>query len=302
MLLFIRCGGQAEGDALLGQGETLHDPQGQGGFCCRQGLVQGGLTLGEGLAFANHGGNVPGVAQGEAMIGQSFGNGEKCGLTFIRQPAGTVPVRTEATEIGAGDFVSMYGDGLVREGCAHGFVVLLHVRDPSCPCPTQGLSPLPWRSQSIMSVLSFLPEGSVHACCVAWNGDGVLISGPPGSGKSELALRLMDVGFDLVADDRVLLDGAVASAPERLAGLIEVRGVGILKTSFVTNATVRLRVCLGEGQPRLPEPCRDPWTGAVMLRLEPGFPGTVARIRAALKACCGTYEWVAGAGENVAET
>lgn len=153
-----------------------------------------------------------------------------------------------------------------------------------------------------MSVLSASSEGSVHASCVAWNGEGVLISGPSGSGKSELALRLMDAGFDLVADDRVMLDGTIASAPERLAGLIEVRGVGILRTPFVINARVRLRVCLGEGQPRLPEPCRDPWTGAVMLRLEPGFPGTVARIRAALKACCGPYEWVAGAGGDVAKT
>ncbi|MCP1273024.1 HPr kinase/phosphatase C-terminal domain-containing protein [Gluconobacter albidus] len=152
-----------------------------------------------------------------------------------------------------------------------------------------------------MSVPPSLSEGSVHASCVAWNGAGVLISGPSGSGKSELALRLMDAGFDLVADDRVLLDGAVASAPARLAGLIEVRGVGILRTPFVTKVPVSLRVCLGQGQPRLPEACRDPWTGAVMLSLEPGFPGTVARIRAALKACCGSYEWVAGAGENVEE-
>ncbi|MFT8808383.1 HPr kinase/phosphorylase [Gluconobacter sp.] len=153
-----------------------------------------------------------------------------------------------------------------------------------------------------MSVLPASPEGPVHASCVAWKGEGVLISGSSGSGKSELALRLMDAGFDLVADDRVLLQGIIASAPERIAGLIEVRGVGILRTPFVIKAPVRLRVCLGEGQPRLPEPCRDPWTGAVMLRLEPGFPGTVARIRAALGACCGPYEWVAGAGGDVAET
>ncbi|MEN3167288.1 HPr kinase/phosphatase C-terminal domain-containing protein [Gluconobacter sp. OJB] len=150
-----------------------------------------------------------------------------------------------------------------------------------------------------MSVSPSLSEDSVHASCVAWNGEAVLISGPPGAGKSELALRLMDAGFDLVADDRVLLEGVVASAPARLAGLIEVRGVGILRTPFVVKATVRLRVCLGQGQPRLPESCRDPWTGAVMLCLEPGFPGTVARIRAALKACCGSYEWVAGAGETL---
>ncbi|EHH67918.1 HPr kinase/phosphorylase [Gluconobacter morbifer] len=143
---------------------------------------------------------------------------------------------------------------------------------------------------------------TIHASCVAWNGMGVLLLGPPGAGKSDLALRLMDAGFQLVADDRVMLDDSVASAPRRLAGLIEVRGVGILRTPFVIKVPVRLKVHLGENGPRLPEPDPEPGSDCVVLRLDPGFPGVVARIRAALRAVDGTYGWVAGAGGDMADS
>lgn len=137
---------------------------------------------------------------------------------------------------------------------------------------------------------------TLHASCVSWRGHGVLICGAPGAGKSTLALGLMEAGFDLVADDRVIVEDSLASAPARLAGMIEVRGVGLLRVPFVTNARVLLRVRLGGPQPRLPEPERDPLTGAVLLSLEPGFPAIVLRVRAALMACCGVYGWIAGAG------
>lgn len=61
---------------------------------------------------------------------------------------------------------------------------------------------------------------------------GVLIVGPSGAGKSDLAFRLMDLGFQLVADDRVVVwtsEGkAYGRAPETLAGLVEARGYGIV--------------------------------------------------------------------------
>ncbi|WP_040850329.1 HPr kinase/phosphorylase, partial [Nitrospirillum viridazoti] len=74
----------------------------------------------------------------------------------------------------------------------------------------------------------------VHATCVSVGGAGVLLRGASGSGKSDLALRLVDAGALLVADDQVALAAdptatlLTATAPERLAGLIEVRGLGIL--------------------------------------------------------------------------
>ena len=60
----------------------------------------------------------------------------------------------------------------------------------------------------------------------------MLIEGPSGSGKSDLALRAIEIGFRLVADDRTLVwasGGALyGRAPAPLGGLIEVRGVGVL--------------------------------------------------------------------------
>ena len=73
----------------------------------------------------------------------------------------------------------------------------------------------------------------VHATCVDVDGMGVLLRGPPGSGKSDLALRLISGGALLVADDRaeaIAVGGQVmVSPPPEIAGLIEVRGLGILR-------------------------------------------------------------------------
>jgi HPr kinase/phosphorylase len=86
----------------------------------------------------------------------------------------------------------------------------------------------------------------------------VLLLGPPGSGKSELLLRLIDRGFVLVADDRVEIDGTKVRAPDALVGLIEVRGVGIVRLPHAASACLRLAVELvsAPGE-RLPEPCRQ---------------------------------------------
>ena len=73
----------------------------------------------------------------------------------------------------------------------------------------------------------------LHATAVAIDGQAVLLDGPPGSGKSDLALRLIDAGGRLVADDQSELsrcgDVLMVSAPAPIAGLIEARGLGILR-------------------------------------------------------------------------
>ncbi len=73
----------------------------------------------------------------------------------------------------------------------------------------------------------------LHATTVAIDGEAVLLRGPPGAGKSDLALRLIDGGAKLVSDDQTLLwrvdDRVLAGAPPDIAGLFEVRGVGIIK-------------------------------------------------------------------------
>ena len=98
----------------------------------------------------------------------------------------------------------------------------------------------------------------VHATTVAIGGRGVLISGPSGSGKSDLALRLIDRGAKLVADDRTIVRaegaGALAFAPETIAGRLEVRGVGILATEQVEGVPLSLCVELGRSVDRLPAP------------------------------------------------
>jgi serine kinase of HPr protein (carbohydrate metabolism regulator) len=105
------------------------------------------------------------------------------------------------------------------------------------------------------------PETSLilHASCVCWRERGILLEGASGSGKSQLALRLLDAGAVLVADDMVALrpgagQGLLASAV-RLAGHIEVRGQGIYRVASAGETSLDLAVQLaGQDPDRLPEP------------------------------------------------
>ncbi len=99
----------------------------------------------------------------------------------------------------------------------------------------------------------------IHATCVAVQGRGLLIVGASGSGKSSLALRMIALGADLVADDRVDLsrdEGAViADAPQRIAGLIEARGIGLLRAAPCGPVALDYVLDMDQTQPaRLPEP------------------------------------------------
>ena len=98
---------------------------------------------------------------------------------------------------------------------------------------------------------------TIHATAVALDGLAVLLLGPSGTGKSDLALRLIDRGWRLVADDRVVLavrgDALWASAPPMIAGLIEVRGVGIMLEPALAQARVVLAIDLAALPERLPD-------------------------------------------------
>ena len=99
---------------------------------------------------------------------------------------------------------------------------------------------------------------TLHASCVAVDGRAVLIEGRSGSGKSDLALRLIDRGATLVSDDYTLLvrdrDRLLAQPPATIAGRIEVRGIGIVELAHVGQVPVALIICLSEEVDRMPEP------------------------------------------------
>jgi HPr kinase/phosphorylase len=100
----------------------------------------------------------------------------------------------------------------------------------------------------------------LHGTCVAIDGRGILLRGPSGSGKSDLALRLMDCGAVLVADDQTRLervdDALLASPPDTLAGLMEVRGLGLVRFSHLERVPLDLVIDLTPSSQveRLPEP------------------------------------------------
>lgn len=102
-----------------------------------------------------------------------------------------------------------------------------------------------------------LPD-TIHATTVAIDGRGVLIAGPSGSGKSDLALRLIDRGAVLVADDRTRVwrdgDRLFAGAPDTISGKLEVRGLGIVEMNWTSDVPVALCVLLDEPPDRLPSP------------------------------------------------
>tara|TARA_R110002049_G_scaffold44333_2_gene129744 strand:- start:2877 stop:3308 length:432 start_codon:yes stop_codon:yes gene_type:complete len=99
----------------------------------------------------------------------------------------------------------------------------------------------------------------VHASCVAIAGRGVLILGPSGAGKSTLALQLIALGATLVADDRTEVmhqaGAVIATVPSAIKGLIEARGVGLIKLPDHGAVQLALVVDLSQTETqRLPDP------------------------------------------------
>jgi len=111
----------------------------------------------------------------------------------------------------------------------------------------------------------------LHASCVCVKDKGILLIGASGTGKSDLALRLIDRGAVLVADDYVNLsrkdDVLMASPPDRLAGKIEVRGVGICTLPFMAAAQIHLYVDLAATPDRFPDPAFKDIAGVMIPRI-----------------------------------
>jgi len=142
----------------------------------------------------------------------------------------------------------------------------------------------------------------VHGTCVAIGGVGVLILGPPGSGKSDLALRLIDQpgrgigGVEkaarLVSDDQVLVrragDVLTASPPAAIAGKLEVRGLGLVDVAHAVDVPLRLWVMLVDGAKveRMPEFSTQQHkildVSLPFIEIDPRSASAPARVRAAL--------------------
>jgi UPF0042 nucleotide-binding protein len=136
---------------------------------------------------------------------------------------------------------------------------------------------------------------NIHATLVSLGGQGVLLRGPPGAGKSDLALRLIGAGAMLVADDQVdiaTIAGALHGAvPAAIAGLIEIRGVGIRRMPYLPECRLALIVDLVEPNAveRLPEPETVEILGISVsrLRLDPFEASAPMKVELALAATAG---------------
>ena len=135
----------------------------------------------------------------------------------------------------------------------------------------------------------------IHGSCASRAGDGVLLIGPPGAGKSDLLLRLLARGFDLVADDRVdIVDGIARPAPA-LAGLLEVRGLGIVRLPHVASARLALAVVLAASAARMPAPARHDAFDLPQVDDRPQAASAPERVALALDCALRRVTQVAGA-------
>jgi HPr kinase/phosphorylase len=110
-----------------------------------------------------------------------------------------------------------------------------------------------------------------------------------------MVLRLMDQGFVLVADDRVdIADGVARPAPE-LAGLLEVRGLGIMRLPHLGAARLRLAVALAAAPPRLPVPAWNAEHGLPQVTIDPARIAAARHVALALDCVLGRVRQLAGA-------
>ena len=131
----------------------------------------------------------------------------------------------------------------------------------------------------------------IHATTVAIDGRAIVLRGPSGSGKSDLALRLIETGAELVADDRTELrevNGClIAASPKSISGLLEVRGVGLLSLPHRDGVPVALLADLDPTRPppRLPDPTRETLDGVSVARIDlsPFEASAPAKLRAVLR-------------------
>ena len=134
----------------------------------------------------------------------------------------------------------------------------------------------------------------IHGSCAARLGAAVVVLGPPGSGKSDLVFRLLGRGFELVSDDRTDIDDGWASAPAALAGLLELRGLGLVRVAYVARAKLALAVRLGIPE-RLPGPQTWEHAAIPLITLDPAAVSAAQKLEWALDCALGQRGLLEGA-------
>lgn len=128
--------------------------------------------------------------------------------------------------------------------------------------------------------VSEAPSTILQATAIALEGRALAIEGPPGAGKSSLALALIERGAALIGDDGVTLtregDALLTTPPPNIAGLLEVRGVGLVELPTAPPTPLALVLELGERAERLPEEVRLREILGVAVPVLPFEPGTIA--------------------------
>jgi len=137
---------------------------------------------------------------------------------------------------------------------------------------------------------------TIHATTVSLDGRGVILRGPSGSGKSDLAVRLINEGALLVADDQTILfiesGRLMAQSPAEIAGQMEVRGIGIVKMGPPAIVPVFLLIEMSDPAdvPRLAdfEPVELVGQQVPRINLAPFEMSSAAKVKLALRALLGS--------------
>ncbi len=123
---------------------------------------------------------------------------------------------------------------------------------------------------------------NIHATAIRLKNKGVLFIGASSSGKSDLALRaIINHKAKLVSDDRVEFEGGYARPAKNIEGLLEVRGVEIIKLPYIKKQKIHLVVELVDTYERLPE--AEFYQGIKKIKLNPFEQSVFAKILVALK-------------------
>jgi HPr kinase/phosphorylase len=135
----------------------------------------------------------------------------------------------------------------------------------------------------------------LHGSCISRDGDAVLLIGPPGCGKSDLVLRLLSRGFELVADDQVDIQDGIASCPAPLAGLLEARGLGIVRMPYMPEARLALIIELSAPVDRMPQPRLHAELSLPVVCIDAAAASAPDKVALALDCALGRISQIAGA-------